>query len=170
MLSPSQAPYRSKQSGTAQVKISSHLLALLAPPAEGPLLLTLLSIDTRLPAFLLLICLLGKVLTCSSGGRCRFGNGSLSCSLIFAFSKQSTALVHEMDLIGCCLRSPDSWLAFECSQRATGTRKGHKDARSFCVSDALLTAISINIMTPTLWTHKCTLKSFPLIISALILF
>lgn len=126
------------------------LLALLAPPAEGPLFLTLLSVDARLPAFLLLICLSGKVFTCCSGCRCRFRNGSSSCSLIFAFSKQSTALVHEMDLIGCCLHSPGSWLVFECSQRATGTRKGCKDAHTFCVSDALLTAISINIMTPTL--------------------
>lgn len=112
-------------------KIFLPLCCLLAPIAEGPLAPTFLGVDAILSAFLLLYC--------CSGGRFRFGNNSLICSLIYALPKQSTAVVHEIcALTGYFLHFPDSWLVFMGSQRATDTRNLIKAVRMLMVSVFLI--------------------------------
>lgn len=141
--SPSQISYTWSTGGpeshspSRHCKSSSYLWSLSAPLAEGPLLPTPLGVDVVLTAFLPLICSSAKVLNCCSGGR--FRNSSLLCSLLFAFSKQSTALVHEIcALIRCFIHFPDSWLVYVGSQRATSTRNLIKAVRMLTFSAFLM--------------------------------
>lgn len=130
---------QSRTAQTAAAKLFLPLCSLLPPLAEGPLVPTLLRVDAVLTAFLLLIYSSAKVLNCRSGGRFRFGNSSLLCSLIFTFSKQRTALVCEIcALIRCFLHFPDSWLVFVGLQRATDTRNLIKAVRVLTVSAFLM--------------------------------
>lgn len=90
--------------------------------------------DAMITAFLWLPCSSATELTCCSEGSCSFGSGSLSHSLIFAFSKQSIALIHERcALKGCCPHSPDSSLVFAWKDQHKGsTSKKKQLKRSIC--------------------------------------